>query len=148
VELVPPLFVLAGIAIVIASIRGLIGANRFARQAQRTSALVTELRWRAYSNRAGSSGPNSRVAHPVLRFDLPDGRTVEVESGAGTNPPSAREGDTVTVLYDPADPTVARLDGLMSSGRLTAVIGLIIGLAFVVFGSLITVVFHVVGDLS
>ena len=76
-EFVPPLFVVAGIAIVIASMRGLIGANRFERRAQRTSALVTELRWRAHTNRAGSSGPNSRVAHPVLRFDAarrPDGR--------------------------------------------------------------------------
>jgi hypothetical protein len=148
VEFVPPLFVVAGIAILIASVRGLIGANRFERRAQRTSALVTELRWRAHSNRAGSSGPNSRVAHPVLRFVLPDGRTVEVESGAGTNPPSAREGDTVTVLYDPDDPTVARVDGLMNSGRLAAVIGLIMGLAFVVLGSLITGVFYLAGNLE
>ena len=53
----------------------------------------------------------------------------------------------MTVLYDPADPTVARVDGLMNSGRLAAVIGLIMGLAFVVFGSLITAVFYFVGDL-
>ena len=95
-----------------------------------------------------SSGPNSSVAHPVLRFELPDGRTVEVESGAGTNPPSAREGDTVTVLYDPADPTVARIDGLMNSGRLAGVIGLVMGILFVVFGSLITAVFYFVGTLE
>ena len=43
----------------------------------------------------------------MLRFALPDGRTVETQSTWGTNPPPAKPGAQVTVLYDPADPTRA-----------------------------------------
>jgi hypothetical protein len=145
VPFVPVLFVVVGIGVVIASVRGLARANRFERTAQRTNALVTALHWK-HTSSAGSS-TSSRVAYPVLRFELPDGRPVEAESTFGSNPSPAREGDTVTVLYDPADPTDARVEGFLSSGRLASVIGLLIGLAFAVFGSVLAAVFFLAGDM-
>jgi Protein of unknown function (DUF3592) len=145
VELVPVIFVVVGFGIVFASARGLARASRFERTAQRTRGLVTSVRWKHAS--ATSSSSSSRVAYPVLRFELPDGRTVEVESTFGSNPPPAREGDTVNVLYDPADPTDARQEGFLGSGRVAAIVGLVIGIAFVVMGSLITGVFYLARDM-
>jgi hypothetical protein len=145
VEFIPVIFVIVGIGVVIASVRGLARAHRFERTAQRTNALVTDLRWKQTGG--GSSSSSSRVAYPVLRFELPDGRSVEAESTFGSNPPPARDGDTVTVLYDPADPTDARVEGFLSSGRLHAVVGLLIGLAFTIGGSVLTGVFYLAGDM-
>jgi hypothetical protein len=46
--------------------------------------------------------------HPVVRFDLPDGRTVVAETGA---PASGDPGARVLVTYDAADPTDVRVAG-------------------------------------
>jgi Protein of unknown function (DUF3592) len=145
VQLIPVIFVVVGIGVVIASVRGLVRANRFERTAQRTNALVTALRWKHTSG--GSSSSTSRIAYPVLRFQLPDGRSVETESTFGSNPAPAHEGDSVTVLYDPGDPTDARIEGFLSSGRLASVIGLLIGIAFAVGGSVLTGVFYLARDM-
>jgi uncharacterized protein DUF3592 len=55
----------------------------------------------------GHAGDRTLLAFPVVRFSLPNGRTVETQSTWGTNPPPAKPGAQVTVLYDPADPTRA-----------------------------------------
>lgn len=60
-----------------------------------------------------------------LRFSLPDGRTVETQSSWGTNPPAAKPGAQVTVLYDLSDPTSASLP---AGGTSAVVSGVIIAL--------------------
>jgi hypothetical protein len=50
-----------------------------------------------------SRGPDrpSLLFFPSVRFQTPDGRTVEFQNKIGTNAPP-RVGDEVTVFYDPA----------------------------------------------
>ena len=50
--------------------------------------------------------------YPVFRFSVPDGREVEVRSDVGWTHSRRRVGDPVDVLYDPAEPTHARIGGL------------------------------------
>ena len=49
----------------------------------------------------------------------------------------------MTVLYDPADPTSARLPGFFKSGHFSGVLTIVIGSFFIVFGTLIGSLFAV-----
>lgn len=51
-----------------------------------------------------SSGDSSSSYHPVVRFRTDRNVTIEFKDSVGTNPPSYRPGDEVTVLYRPDDP--------------------------------------------
>jgi hypothetical protein len=103
--LFPAGFVLIGGAMVAFSIRGRRARERWEASASSTQGEVTELRWQSL----GRPGDTTLLAFPIVRFSLPDGRTVETQSTFGTNPPAAKPGAQVTVLYDPADPTHASL---------------------------------------
>ena len=46
--------------------------------------------------------------YPSVRFQSPDGRTVEFQNKLGSNVPP-RVGDEVTVIYDPARPEEAKV---------------------------------------
>jgi hypothetical protein len=50
----------------------------------------------------------SRLLVPVVRFETQDGKTVEFESGLGTNIPP-RVGEEVTVIYEPSRPQEAKV---------------------------------------
>jgi hypothetical protein len=134
-EWLPWVFPLIGVVVVVGGIRSLRAASRFQRSARQAPATVTELRWEWTSG--GSNSSSSRVAYPVVRFALPDGRLVETQTSFGSNPPPAREGDQVTVLYDPDDPTSARLPGFFKSGHFSGVMAIVLGCFFIVLGSLI-----------
>lgn len=72
--------------------------------------------------------------YPTVEFTLPDGTVQTVEIPEGTRPAAHAEGDAVTVLYDPDDPTDARIDSFGSTilqWILPAITGTI-GLAFTV----------------
>src|SRR4051794_13446489 len=140
-ELLPLVFPVIGILVIVSGIRSLRAALRFQRKAQQAPGTVTELRWEWTSD--GADNSSSASAFPVVRFTLPDGRMVEAQTAFGSNPPPAREGQAVTVLYDPDDPTYVRLPGFMRSGHFTGVLTIVIGAVFVVLGSLIGSVFVV-----
>jgi hypothetical protein len=55
-----------------------------------------------------SAGSDSYLLFPVVRFEAQDGKTVEFQSGLGTNIPP-RVGEEVTVIYDPSRPHEARV---------------------------------------
>ena len=115
VWLFPLFFVLIGGAMVVMAIRGKRARGRWEAAAARAPGEVTDLQW--VSSRHSDS--RSRVAYPVLRFALPDGRTVETRANFGTNPPQAKPGAQVTVLYDTSDP----LNASLPAGSLSTVIG-------------------------
>ena len=50
----------------------------------------------------------SRLLYPVVRFEAQDAKTVEFESGLGTNIPP-RVGEEVTVINDPLHPQEAKV---------------------------------------
>jgi hypothetical protein len=51
-----------------------------------------------------------RTYYPVVRFVLRGGQTSVVRSTVGADPPEFRQGETVTVYYDPRDPQTALID--------------------------------------
>jgi hypothetical protein len=55
-------------------------------------------------NSEHSSGSSGYTYYPVVRFRTASNSTVEFKDSIGTNPPSHRTGDQVTVLYLPGDP--------------------------------------------
>jgi hypothetical protein len=137
--LIPAVFVIVGVALVYAAIRTMRGDRAFAAVAQPATAIVTALRWRANHD-------TSSLAYPVVRFSLPDGRTFEVESQWGARPAPAREGETVQVLYDPADPTRARLAKSMGASGFLWAIFLVAGLGCTALGVVLGVIFLLVRD--
>jgi hypothetical protein len=56
----------------------------------------------------------STYYHPVVRFGLRSGQERTFRSHFGSNPPSHSVGETVEVLYDPDDPSDARIDSTFS----------------------------------
>ena len=101
-------------------------ARRFLRTAQRVPGVVTDLRY------SPGSADSSGIYYPVLRFTTRDGRQVDTTAMYGTNPPPARAGDQVTVLYDPQRPSRAALHGRLG-GRL-------LGGFFILFGGIFAAV--------
>lgn len=123
------LFILVGLTFIIAGVRARRSSRQFASVAVRAPGTVTELRWRKIVR--GHTGGGGWF--PVLRFATADGRHVHTEAIFGRMPAPARPGDSVSVLYDPADPTRAALEG-HTNGALTGTIGIILGSLFVALG--------------
>lgn len=123
IVVVPVMFAVVGSIFVVLGLRSAAGLRRFRRTAVRASGVVLDL----VLDWAGSRGNRSRLYFPVVRYWLPDGRLVDFRSPQGSSPPAVRRGQQVVVLYDPADPTNARLEGILSGGCLNSF--------FVVFGA-------------
>jgi hypothetical protein len=99
--------------------------RRFDRRALRAPGRVTGVRWDAI----GPPANRTMTGFPELRFTLPDGREVETVARTGTTFEAMKEGEAVTVLYDPADPRQARVDSRTAAGGATAV-----GVGFIATG--------------
>ena len=96
--------------------------------------MITQIRW--------DTTGESRSSYPVVRFSLPDGRSVETEARHGSGP--GGEGDAVIVLYDPADPTDVRLGGFLGSGHMGGVVMIFIGVIFFFLGAGLGAIFLLV----
>ena len=60
-----------------------------------------------------TSSGETQLSKCVLRFETPDGRTVEtVSSEVPGHSPRAEVGESVPVVYDPDDPQRARIEGI------------------------------------
>ena len=101
--------------------------SRFASTAGRAAATVTDVRSR-------SAGRHTRgmIWVPVVRFQTSDGQLVDAETSGGTNIKRYSPGDSIEVLYDPANPATVRLPG--GSG------GTLIQAAFMAIGGIFTLV--------
>jgi Protein of unknown function (DUF3592) len=130
-DLVPWIFALIGPALIVVGIRSLRATARFHRRALQAYGVITQLRRESTGEKAAT--------YPVVRFDLPDGRTVETTARHGS--PIAGEGDPVTVLYDPDNPANIRLAGVMGSGHLGGVVLIFMGIGFLVLGGGIGTIF-------
>ena len=77
--------------------------------------------------------------YPVVEFLLPDRSTMTVQLAQGSWPAAFREGEEVTVRYDPDKPTDARIDtdaNAVARWILPTILGLL-GLGFVVIPLLV-----------
>lgn len=123
IGLVPLLFFVIGTALAYAGIRQRLGLRRFS--GGRGGRLGSSPRC---TRAVGSRYDYRSLLHfPVVRFTLPDGHEVETEVMSGSNPAPAHTGETVTVLYDPRQPTRARIDGFWADG--TLVVGALVSAA-------------------
>ncbi|GGO09369.1 DUF3592 domain-containing protein [Microbispora bryophytorum] len=121
--------ILSGLGLVFGLIGGGItmNAREFRRRAQRTRGLVVGLR--------ASRSDDGTSYYPTIRFTTVYGQQVEAETTYGSNPPPARPGEEVAVLYDPARPTRIRLDSAAGSGALLGGIFLAVGVALFTAGA-------------
>lgn len=103
----------------------------FRKRARRARALVVGMH-QSVGGRGGAA-PQYRY-HPVLAFRTAEGREVQARTNLGTNPPTAREGQRVTVVYDPHDPENVEITG---KGK----IGLAVTLVLTLFGFALLAVF-------
>ena len=62
------------------------------------------------ASRATRSSYSDTVYYPIFTFQDSNGRTHEITSSSGQNPPAYKVGDTVTVLYQSEQPEDAKLD--------------------------------------
>ncbi|GIH48444.1 Protein of unknown function [Microbispora rosea] len=121
--------ILSGIGLVFGLIGGGItmNAREFRRRAQRARGLVVGLR--------ASRSDDGTSYYPTIRFTTVYGQQVEAETTFGSNPPPARPGEEVTVLYDPARPTRIRIDSAAGSGTLLGGIFLAVGIVLFTAGA-------------
>jgi hypothetical protein len=87
-------------------------------------------------------------AFPVVRFELPDGSTVEAQGTWGSRPARHREGDRLEILYDPRDPTRIHLAGESASGAFLAVALAVAGAGFLALGVLLALGSYALHHLS
>ncbi|GLX09731.1 DUF3592 domain-containing protein [Microbispora sp. NBRC 16548] len=121
--------ILSGLGLVFGLIGGGItmNAREFRRRAQRSRGLVVGLR--------ASRSDDGTSYYPTIRFTTVYGQQVEAETTYGSNPPPARPGEEVTVLYDPARPTRIRIDSAAGSGALLGGIFLTVGIVLFTAGA-------------
>jgi hypothetical protein len=125
-----------GALVVVAGIAVLRSGRAFDRRALEAPGEVTDVRWRW----TGPATDKAAIGYPIVRFTLPDGSVVETEARSTSTFDVAKEGRSVTVLYDPDDPTQARVAGRAGATPVAAaafVIGgacLLLGLALVAAG--------------
>lgn len=130
----PLAFVAFGVFFAANGVRALMTGRRFDRAAHRAEGTVVDVRSRVVRG-SSSSGSRSRTVYmPVVRFAIPDGRTVETEAGGGSSLAPVI-GSAVTVLYDPAEPTRVRLEGVPGAGgTLVSAFHIVFGLVFALLG--------------
>jgi hypothetical protein len=136
---VPLILVTIGVILAVVGGAVVLNARDFRRRAHRGQGRVVRLR----ATRTGVSGSDRRgsaVYHPILRFTTADGEQVEAESPIGSNPPPAKLGEQVSILYDSADPTQVRIDSARGGGMLLGGILIGIGLLLLVIGVRLTFV--------
>jgi hypothetical protein len=76
---------------------------------------------------------------PVVRFRPPSGPPVTFLSSTGTNPAQFHVGSEVTVVYDPSNPSSARVESFLSDTAFPVFL-VVIGLLFAAFGALFLLV--------
>jgi hypothetical protein len=114
-QVVLAVMALAGAVCLVVGGKALVDSRRFAAKASAANAVVVDVAEvvRRVQKRSGDNWYDEDVTyfHPVLRFVTTSEQTVQVQASEGSEDPSAhRVGDSVRILYDPANPQDARLD--------------------------------------
>lgn len=93
-----------GICLMAGALFWYLSISGFVAEAERAEGKVIELLRRT----------DSSTYAPVVSFITKNGESIEFVSSTGSNPPSYSVGETVPVLYAPASPQNARIDGILS----------------------------------
>jgi hypothetical protein len=105
---------------------------RFRQRAVSTEGVVTDFK-------TGTDDDGDSVYYPIFQYRAPSGQEYTICSNTGTNPPGFKKGQSVGVLYDPDQPTEARLDTFVQLW-LTTIIVSGLGSLFAIFGIVLLVV--------
>jgi hypothetical protein len=119
-----------GIAMLAGALFWVQNIRSFLAQASTAQGTVVEL----VQSRSRSS--NSSTYAPVVRFVTAKGEKIEFTSGAGSNPPSYSQGESVEVLYEPGAPRDARINGFDSLWLGPTIVGGIGSIFFLIGGGI------------
>ncbi len=126
------LFATAGVVLLAAAVWVAQSERSFVERSETVSGVViANVLTRSTSHNGGTS--YRYYYHPRVRFQTDTGADVQFVSGAGADPPSYHVNDTVTVLYDPQNPSNASIKGFFSLWGAAFVL-MILGVAFSLFG--------------
>ncbi|MGH7508909.1 MAG: DUF3592 domain-containing protein [Gemmatimonadales bacterium] len=106
-RLISGVFSTVGVGMLVGSFFVLANTRSFIAEADEADGKVIALD-RSYSS-SSSGSRSSSTYRPVVEFTSATGKRIEFTSSVGSNPPSHRVGEPVTVLYHPADPYNARI---------------------------------------
>lgn len=99
-------FPLVGLLLIAIAVFILMRTRSFISSSQEVKGTVVRNVYRSSSEGGGYA--------PVYSFTTIDGRPVEVEDKLQSNPPQFREGAAVDILYDPQNPSRARVKKWMN----------------------------------
>ncbi|MDP5241313.1 DUF3592 domain-containing protein [Uliginosibacterium sp. 31-16] len=121
-------FIFGGIGVLLLAVAMLWFASTrsFVNGAQHVPGVVVQLEI--------SRGDDSDVYYPIIGFQSLDGREHVFRSSSGSNPPSYDQGEDVEVLYDPANPDKASINGFFALWGVVLIMGSL-GLLFFAIGA-------------
>jgi hypothetical protein len=139
-QVVLAVMALAGAACLVVGGKALVDSWRFTGRARAANAVVVDVAEvvRRVQRRSGDNWYDADVTyyHPVFRFATAHDPAVQVRASEGSEDPLAyRVGESVRILYDPANPRDARLDTWFSRWGDGVVLGSI-GLGLVLLAAL------------
>lgn len=124
------IFLVAGVGLLVGCFFAITRTQRFLANARGAQAEVIALQQRLGTGQ-------ERSYYPVLRYQTQEGSTQEVVSSVGSNPPRYKEGDSVDILYDPAEPDNVRIHTTFNVWAFPIILGGI-GVIFLLVGGGIT----------
>jgi hypothetical protein len=90
----------AGVILLLLAVFSFRNTLTFMKKSEKTTGTVISLR---------TIQSEGEVYVPVFSYQTKDNRVLTYELAEGSNPPSWKIGETETILYDPANPSKARL---------------------------------------
>lgn len=128
-------FYAIGTGLVVVGVLGGLGAALVVWRRWRTQAQWVTVEGRVVEVVSRAIRPGESILYyPVIEFSDAIGQRVQFEAELGSRPPAYRVGQTVRVVYDPADVTQAQIDSRLACwfvpGGLAALSGLAILLGF------------------
>lgn len=124
--------IFTGVAALMLMIAGFSTYSNFQKLMREESApgVVVEMVERQYVD--SETDNTSTYYYPVVEFKARDGKRRTLELTEGSNPPSHEGGDEVTILYEPDNPSDARIKSFGSSALMWILPGItgILGVAF------------------
>ncbi len=124
--------IFTGIAVVMLMVAGISTVNIFSKLGREESApgKVVDVVEQRYEDPETDNVSYYYV--PVVEFKSRDGQRMRVQLTEGSNPPSHEVGDEVTVLYEPENPSDARIKSFGSTALMWILPGItgLLGIAF------------------
>lgn len=106
-QLLGGVFGLVGVAAIVAGGFTVRKTQRFLARAKAARGTVMHLVMRSSTDT--EDGTISYAYYPIIRFTAKTGEEIEFEAGTGSNPPMYAMGQPVEILYDPQNPSRAKI---------------------------------------